>query len=142
MKGYRHRQFGSFLVTAMVLIALGVWAIAAWAEPAWVPVLVSAILLVVAWVFSSLIIEITPTHLCWKFGPGLIRKRVPLEDIADCEVTRTRAWEGWGVRLTRRGWLYNVSGLDAVLVRRKSGKQFLLGSDEPARLASALRASL
>ena len=39
---------------------------------------------------------------------------------------------------TRRGWLYNVAGYDAVLIRRSDGTSLLLGSDEPRRLKSAI----
>jgi hypothetical protein len=46
------------------------------------------------------------------------------------------------VHRTRRGWLYNVSGLDAVLVRRKDGKCFLVGSDEPRKLKAALERAM
>jgi len=42
------------------------------------------------------------------------------------------------VHRTRRGWLYNVAGFDAVLVRLKDGKSFLVGTDEPRRLKAAL----
>jgi len=77
-----------------------------------------------------------------RFGPGFPRKSVNLADIAAAEVTRTNLWEGWGVHRTRRGWLYNVSGFDAVLVRRHDGKSFLVGSDEPRRLKAALERAL
>jgi hypothetical protein len=67
---------------------------------------------------------------------------VPLADLAAVEVTRTRFWDGWGVHRTRRGWLYNVSGFDAVLVRRKDGKAFLVGTDEPRKLKAALERAM
>jgi hypothetical protein len=54
------------------------------------------------------------------------------------EVTRTRVIEGRGIHLTSRGWLYNVSGFQAVEIHLKRGKRFLLGSDEPEKLVMAL----
>ncbi|HSQ10943.1 MAG TPA: hypothetical protein VLN25_10080 [Burkholderiaceae bacterium] len=65
-----------------------------------------------------------------------------MERIADVDLTRTTFWEGWGVHRTRRGWLYNVAGQDAVLVRRSDGTAVLLGSDEPRKLKDALQAAM
>ncbi len=47
-----------------------------------------------------------------------------------------------GIHLTPEGWLYNVSGFRAVAVRLKSGKRFLLGTDEPERLCQAISRAL
>ncbi len=53
-------------------------------------------------------------------------------------MTETTFLQGWGIHYTSRGWLYNVSGFRAVAVKLKSGKQFLLGTDEPAQLRAAI----
>jgi hypothetical protein len=100
---------------------------------------VIGILAVCGFVFSSLTIQITDRALRWQFGPGLIRKEVPLHDIEKAEVIETTFLQGWGIHYTTRGWLYNVSGFGAVAVRLKSRKQFLLGTDEPKQLLAALR---
>ena len=64
---------------------------------------------------------------------GLIRKKVPLAEIAACEPIRIRWWYGWGIHLTPYGWLYNVSGLDAVAITLVNGRKFALGTDDPQR---------
>jgi hypothetical protein len=92
--------------------------------------------------FSSLTIQITDRVLRWQFGPGFIRKEVPLAEIESVEVTETTFLQGWGIHRTSRGWLYNVSGFRAVALRLKSGKTFLLGTDEPGRLRVALLQAL
>jgi hypothetical protein len=89
--------------------------------------------------FSSLGIAIDRDELRWHFGPGIWRKTLVLTDIVAVDVTRTTFWNGWGIRYTRRGWLYNVAGLDAVMVSMRYGKSVLLGTDEPKGLASAIR---
>jgi hypothetical protein len=94
------------------------------------------------WLWSSLTVRIADGALHLRFGLGLPRKTVPLADLASVEVTRTRFWEGWGMHRTRRGWLYNVSGFDAVLLRRKGGKALLVGTDEPVKLKAALDQAL
>jgi hypothetical protein len=73
-----------------------------------------------------------------RFGFGWPRKTLPLKGIAAVEVTRTTFLEGWGLRRTRRGWLYNVSGFDAVLLRLADGRSMMVGTDEPRRLKAAI----
>ena len=63
-------------------------------------------------------------------------------DIAGASLAASRWAEGWGIRATPTGMLYNVSGSGAVEIRLRSGARFRLGSDEPDRLLSALQAAI
>ena len=104
------------------------------------PILVAIpILVLCGWLFHSLTIEIIGGELHWRFGPGLIRKWVALDMIVSAEPVRTNVIEGWGIHLSRFGWLYNVSGFDAVAIRMKNGQHFALGTDEPEALCRALQ---
>ena len=98
----------------------------------------TGILTLCAFLFSSLTIRVTDRALCWHFGPGLIHMQVLLSEIEKAEPTRIRVVWGWGIHWTPRGWLYNVAGLGAVAVKLRTGKRFLLGTDEPERLCRAL----
>ncbi len=89
-------------------------------------------------VFSSLTIMVTDEELLARFGPGVTVKRVKLADIESVEPVRNPWYYGWGIRLTLRGMLYNVSGFDAVEVRMRTGGSFRLGTDEPDRLIRAI----
>lgn len=51
---------------------------------------------------------------------------------------RNKWWYGWGIRLTPHGWLYNVSGLDAVELHLTGGRKVRLGTAEPAQLSRAI----
>jgi len=132
---YRHTQRGTLVLAvtlglAVVFIGLGFTAL----KPLWVSV---PVLVMCAWLFHSLTIEITDRELRWRFGPGLIRKSVPLAEIVSAEPVRTGP--SWGIHWSpRTGWLYNVSGFDAVAVRLLGGKKFSLGTDEPQALAARL----
>lgn len=132
---YQHTQRGTLILIAMaiatVITALGGLAM----RPVFIAV---PLLLLAAWLFHSLTIEVTDGELRWSFGPGLIRKRVSLDQIISAEPVRTNIIEGWGIHLSRFGWLYNVSGFDAVAVKMKNGQHFALGTDEPALLAALL----
>lgn len=96
------------------------------------------IIAVVAWLFSSMTVEVTPSELRWHFGPGFWKKSLARADIAHAAAERSKWWYGWGIRMTPRGWLYNVSGLDVVAVTTREGKTTLIGTDKPEALAAAL----
>jgi len=136
--GYQHTQRGTLILAVtlgLVALFLGLAFTIAPLHSVW---LVLSILGVCAWLFSSLTIEITDRELRWRFGPGLIRKRVLLEEITAVAPVKTGFGAGWGIHWTRHGWLYNVSGFDAVAVTLRSGKRFALGTDEPQALAARL----
>ncbi len=91
--------------------------------------------------FYALTIEIDATHLSFRFGIGLIRKRIPLAEIVDAQLVRNSWIDGWGIHRTPHGWLYNVSGWEAVEITLTSGKRLRLGTDEPQKLAQVLLAA-
>jgi hypothetical protein len=139
---YKHTQRGTVILVA-IGCSLAIVAIAASAggNPR-ILLPVSLILALSAVLAASLTVEVDKTELRWKFGPGLIHKRVPVADIVSVEVVRNRWWHGWGIHITPHGWLYNVSGMRGVEVRLRNGKTFRLGSDEPEALARAIRAAM
>lgn len=137
MKRYEHTQPAVtvlIVVSAMALIFLCVGVFQK-------PMLIGAVVLVIASVlFRSMTVEITDTELIWKLGGGWLRKRIALHDITSAKAIRTGVLEGWGIHYTRFGWLYNVSGFDAVAITLNSGKRFALGTDEAEKLAATLNA--
>ena len=138
MKTYQHKQRATlilvvFAVIALVDLILGLRL----SRLSWI---VFPVVAICAWLFHSLTIEITDGELRWRFGPGLIRKRVALDMIVSVERVRTNVLEGWGIHLSRFGWLYNVSGFDAVAIKMKNGQHFALGTDDAARLMEHLPA--
>ena len=100
--------------------------------------LIEVILLISAIAFSRLTIKIDGEILEACFTMRLICKKVPLAAIAECEPIRIRWWYGWGIHLTPYGWLYNVSGLDAVAITLRNGRKFALGTDDPDGLVNAI----
>jgi hypothetical protein len=137
---YKHTQIGHVIIwslLAIILIASG--GLAGHHAP---PAIISIILLVCLVLFYRLKITIEDETLCASFGPGIIRKRVRLAEIVRCEPIRIRWWYGWGIHLTPRGWLYNVSGFDAVAITLRDGGKFALGTNDPNGLTAALRAAI
>ena len=142
MNTYRHTQFGTVIVVITVavipLAVLPMW-LAGIATAAW---LILGSMVVVLSLFASLTVEIDAEYLRIRFGIGLIRKHFPLDQIDTCRPVSNPWIYGWGIRLTPHGWLYNVSGQEAVELKMKSGKTCRIGTDEPEVLTAALQEAL
>ena len=94
-------------------------------------------------VFCALTTEVDGEEFRARFGVlGWPGKSCELRDIAAAVPTKLSWTSGWGIRITTRGWLFNVSGRSAVIVGLTNGKQFLIGTDEPVKLADAINQSL
>jgi len=135
MKTYQHTQPARAIVRGLLLMGT-IFTIACFIIPPLIPGTV--VIFVTAYLFRSMTIEISDTELTWYFGSRFPLKRVALDEVVSAEATRTSAWNGWGIHYTSRGWLYNVSGFEAVCVTLRNGKRFCLGSDEPEKLAKEL----
>ena len=92
--------------------------------------------------YATLTVDVDAENVRVRFGIGLIRKSIPLSDIARCEIVRTPSWWGWGMHWTPSGWLYNVSGRAAVRLEMTSQRPVMIGSDEAERLKAAIDARL
>ena len=137
---YHHTQIGTtILVVCLVVAALG--AAMMWQRAQTPMILMSVILATVAVVFHSLTVEIGDNELRWHFGPGLWTYRLPLDDIQSVATVQNQWWNGFGIRIAPGFTLYNVSGLDAVEIKLKSGEVSRIGTDDPQGLAAALRSA-
>jgi hypothetical protein len=136
---YEHRQTGFwiiYLIGLPALISLAVGALSPATRPA---LCLALVLLLSALLFWKLTIKVDNKTLRASFGIGLIHKTVPVANIVACEPIRIRWWWGWGIHLTPYGWLYNVSGFDAVAITLRNGRRFCLGTDEPENLLKAIQ---
>jgi hypothetical protein len=137
---YRHTQLGiTILVVCLIVAVLG--AAVMWQRSQAPMILMLAILATVAVIFHSLTVEIGDNELRWHFGPGLWTYRLPLDDIQSVAAVQNHWWNGFGIRKARGFSLYNVSGLDAVELKLKSGETRRIGTDDPQGLAAALRSA-
>jgi hypothetical protein len=90
-------------------------------------------------IFYKLTITIDDTNLTFIMGTGLIRKSFQLSDIESCKPVRNSPMWGIGIRMTSFGWLYNVSGLDAVELSFKNRKSRIrIGTDRPDEIAEVV----
>lgn len=139
---YERRQTGYVIVVALV-IAMGLIVIAAAGSNSNTGIAftgpLAIVLGVVAGIFSSMTVRVTTTTLEWWIGIRAIGRRVPITEIASIESIKTNIFEGWGIHLTWHGWVWNVSGFNAVQIRLKSGTRYAVGTPEPDKLIAAIR---
>jgi hypothetical protein len=139
---YEHTQIGHAIIWPLVaIILIASEAFVRSSSHRQPPAVVLLILVIALVLFYKLRISIGGESLCASFGIGIIRKKVRLAEIVGCDPIRIRWWYGWGIHLTPYGWLYNVSGLDAVAITLRDGRKFALGTDDPRGLAEAIRAT-
>ncbi|MDQ6808468.1 MAG: hypothetical protein M3Z64_03440 [Verrucomicrobiota bacterium] len=139
MTHYQHTQFASAIVYTLIIAVLSACGMAFLSPILRLSLVVAIPLALTAWMFWKLTITVDDTKLRAAFGPGFVYKQVALADVESCEPVRTKWWEGIGIHLSRFGWLYNVSGGDAVAIKLRSGKRFAIGTDQPAELVDAIR---
>jgi hypothetical protein len=141
---YRHTQIGHVIIWSLLVVAVVFAANANFGSSAYQTTLLLAcvVLLILLALFYKLTIKIDDETLRWCFGIGIIRKQVPIAEIAACAPTRIRWWYGWGIHLTPYGWLYNVAGWDAVAITLRNGRKFVLGTDDPHGLTEAIQHGL
>jgi hypothetical protein len=99
-----------------------------------------------SWLFYSLklITEVDSEGIHVRFFP-LTRKHIPFENISSCEARNYRPiqeYGGWGIRFSRKGRAYNVSGNRGVQLGLLQGMPLLIGSQKADDLASAINAYL
>ena len=96
------------------------------------------LMVVLGVLFSALTITLDPQHLQWQFAFGFWKRAIDLADIKTCKRVRNPWYYGWGIRRIPGGWLYGVSGFQAIEIELQDGKRLRLGSDEPGKLLAAL----
>jgi hypothetical protein len=107
----------------------------------WVGLIVLVAVTAALFLFFQLNVRITEDLIELRFGTGLIRKKIYLEEIESSQTVKNRWYWGWGLRMTAHGPLYNVSGFQAVEVRLKNGSRVRIGTDVPQELQAAIQAA-
>jgi hypothetical protein len=138
MLRYRHTQIGWVHIGALAAAATVALSALASVAPGPAFLLLAGFVALVLLAFGWLTVTVDETRLEARFGIGLIRKRVALDEIRAFRAVRNRWYYGWGIRYVPGGWLYNVSGLSAVELRLGNGRLVRIGTDEPDALCEAL----
>ena len=132
---YHHRQFQPWW-GLMIIVPVFLLIIVFYMAIAWIVILIG---LVGAALFWGLTVEVNKDVVRLYFGFGIIHRSILREHIAMVTQVRNRWWWGFGIRWTPHGWMWNISGLDAVELTYHNGKKFRIGTDEPEALLEALK---
>ena len=74
-------------------------------------------------------------HFLWP------KRRIRISEVRKAEATKYHPfldYGGYGVRLGLRGWAFNVSGDEGVLVETNDGSRLMIGSQRPKELEAAI----
>ena len=142
IKRYEHTQFGYFIVVAIVAAMVAIGIIMADMGFNWIAAAVLVVLAVIVVLFHRLKVVINEEELVVQFGPGVIRKRFKLSEIASCQTVKIPWYYGWGIRATPQGMVFRVSGFHAVQIKLTTGKEFLIGTDIPQELEEVIRRAI
>jgi len=107
-----------------------------------VTVMAAVILGIVYALFHSLTVRVSRSDIALSFGVGLIRKQFPIGDISSASIVQNRWYNGFGIRKIRGGWLYNVSGFDAIEIQLKNERKYRIGTNQPKELLAAVELAL
>lgn len=136
---YRHTQFGTlvvWLLGGMLVFEVVLGSLIHWH---WVVIPGIALMALLLVLFHSLTVDIDHERIRLRFGWGPIGKTYPVSGIKAAREVKNSWLYGWGIRYTPHGWLYNISGFEAVEIEFEGGKKVRIGTDEPAELVRAVR---
>lgn len=96
-------------------------------------------LLICLLIFYKITIYINETYISFKLGIGLVSKKYLIADIKSCKPVKNDPIFGIGIRIIPNGWLYNVSGLQAIELTFKNQKSKIrIGTNQPDEIASTI----
>lgn len=135
---YAHRQYGKVLLAFAAVFLLGLTGWLVFAGELLPALIVSAFTVLLLACFSWLTVEVHAQSVRLSFGLGWIKKDIPLDTVESTEIVQTKWWWGWGIRLTPDGWMWNISGFDAVRLHKTDGRSFTIGTDDAKKLKGAI----
>jgi hypothetical protein len=135
---YNHTQIGWVLLLSLGVATAIIVPIVMLIGLTVLSLIVLGIMLVVLAMFATLTVTVDDENIAFRFGIGLIRKRIALADVRHYGTVRNRWYYGWGIRFYPGGTLYNVSGLGALEIYLRSGTCLRIGTDEPEALREAV----
>jgi len=90
-------------------------------------------------IFYKLTIYIDSTYISFKLGLGLINKKYLISDVKSCKSVKNDPFYGIGIRKIPNGWLYNVTGLEAIeLTFKNRNSKIRIGTNKPNEIVEIL----
>jgi len=116
---YKEEQIGWWLNSFFVLIILLIFFLNLFDDESqsltlMFTIIVYSVFIIILLLFYKLKITLSDKFLRLSFGIGLIRKKILLSEVAGVNIVRTKWYNGWGIKMIKNGWLYNIQGLSAI----------------------------
>ena len=137
MQSYRHKQTGTALLIIM-LFAACILIISTY-DMVRVMNISLAVLAVASILFSSLTVYVDEDAISWHFGIKFWHRSIKLNQIASAKIITTKWYYGLGIRLTPAGWLYTVSGNQAIELTKLNGERVAIGTNDASGLIAQLK---
>lgn len=104
---------------------------------------VTVIIAIIFLLMYKLNITVSDEAVAFKFGVGLFGKSYKLSEIRSCKpVSYSWLW-GYGIRWLPNGWLYNVSGTQAIELEFYNRSGIVrIGTDQPEEVAREINARI
>ena len=138
MKEYKKIQYGTLIIAVLIPIIIFIayatyFQIGSKPIPFVPAIILVGILIATLLLFYKITIYIDKNKIIAVFGIGLLKREFLINDINfnTIENVKFNALTGIGLRLTSKGWLWNVKVGDAIYFKNKKGdKTFLVGTDD------------
>jgi hypothetical protein len=141
MKEYKHTQIGYLLIIALGAATLLIGNLSLRTTNPGAIVLLAFMILCIG-LFATLTVQVNVQAINIRFGIGVIRKRFALKDVQTYRAVKSPWYYGWGIHLIPGGWLFNVSGWDAVELQMKNGSKYRIGTNDVQGLVNAIGISV
>lgn len=143
---YRHTQTSPMRFVLFVFLLLSLLAGWVWRSEfaAWFSMACLASVTGFVWLtMTRLTVRDEGGHLLVQFGPiPLFSTRIRYDNIKDCQATRSRIIDGWGIHyIPGRGWTWSLWGLDCVDIARTQST-IRVGTDDAENLAAFVRSRI
>ena len=140
---FTSHRIGGWLIVLMSAVALLIafqMRAANEAALSWALVSTLTISALILLVFARFEVTLHSDELRWQFGwLGWPRWRLPLSEIQSVELSAPATWaEGYGIRFTRQGMLYNLGPDPCLRITRRNGRTLRVACPEAAKLAALL----
>ena len=127
---------------AIVMFSLSVTLIRSDSAPLWVSFFIivwAGVIYLAVLNFTRLTTSVSAAEIDLVWRLGWPRKSIDRASVTEIGTHRNSWLEGWGIRKVRRGWMWNVWGLDSVELLLDSGKTFRIGTDDTDTLLEVLK---
>ena len=142
MKEYKHTQVGYVLIIALGTAVLLIGRLTIITRFNLGAVLLLTFMILCLALFATLTVQVNGQTVNIQFGIGLIRRYFALSDVRAYRAVKNPWYYVWGIHLIPDGWIFNVSGWEAIELQMKDGRKYRIGTDDPYGLMDAMEISL